>query len=447
MNSPQLARTPNAHGVEPRIRPFRFVVSLLLAMGGLASALVAPNAYAVPSFARQTGMACAACHTVFPELTPFGRQFKLSGYTLANLQQVQDISMNRASTLALNEIPPLSVMLQASVTSTSKTPAGQQNNTVEFPNQLSLFYAGAIADKLGAFAQITYSQGDDKFGMDNADVRYADNLSNDTGDFIWGVSVNNNPTVQDPWNSTPAWGYPYSGSDSAPAPAAATQLESLGQLVAGISAYAWWHNSIYGEFGIYRSAQLGSVPLTNASTGVIKGVSPYWRLAYQRQWGRNSWEVGTFGMYNDMYPNGVSGPTDKYTDVAVDTQYQYIGDENIFSVMGSYIHEDQALDASNPGTTDTLQTFKLTGNYYYKRRYGATASFFNTWGNSDANNPVWGGNANNSPDSRGLTLQASYLPWLNTKFAVQYTLYNRFDGTNTNASDNNTLFLVGWVNF
>ncbi|MBS0387629.1 MAG: hypothetical protein JSR15_04040, partial [Proteobacteria bacterium] len=34
----------------------------------LATALVAPAAQAVPSFARQTGMACEACHTVFPEL-------------------------------------------------------------------------------------------------------------------------------------------------------------------------------------------------------------------------------------------------------------------------------------------------------------------------------------------------------------------------------------------
>ena len=37
---------------------------------------------AVPSFARQTGMNCVACHTSFPELTPFGREFKLNGYTL-----------------------------------------------------------------------------------------------------------------------------------------------------------------------------------------------------------------------------------------------------------------------------------------------------------------------------------------------------------------------------
>ena len=38
-------------------------------------------AQAVPLYARQTGQQCAACHNGFPELTPYGRLFKLNGYT------------------------------------------------------------------------------------------------------------------------------------------------------------------------------------------------------------------------------------------------------------------------------------------------------------------------------------------------------------------------------
>lgn len=43
----------------------------------------APRANALPSFARQTGQKCAACHVggSWPQLTPWGRFFKLSGYT------------------------------------------------------------------------------------------------------------------------------------------------------------------------------------------------------------------------------------------------------------------------------------------------------------------------------------------------------------------------------
>ncbi len=66
----------------------------LLAFALLCAA--ATPSRAVPSFARQTGMACAACHTVFPELTPFGREFKLNGYVLDNIKQVTGIDTDRS---------------------------------------------------------------------------------------------------------------------------------------------------------------------------------------------------------------------------------------------------------------------------------------------------------------------------------------------------------------
>src|SRR6476620_4135248 len=46
--------------------------------------LHAASAWAMPSYARQTQQACTGCHVggFGPQLTPFGRQFKLSGYTL-----------------------------------------------------------------------------------------------------------------------------------------------------------------------------------------------------------------------------------------------------------------------------------------------------------------------------------------------------------------------------
>ena len=54
--------------------------TLLATLGFLAAA---PSAHAVPSFARQTGADCAACHVgaYGPQLTPYGIKFKLGGYT------------------------------------------------------------------------------------------------------------------------------------------------------------------------------------------------------------------------------------------------------------------------------------------------------------------------------------------------------------------------------
>ncbi len=37
------------------------------------------------------------------------------------------------------------------------------------------------------------------------DIRYADRFISAERDLIFGVSVNNNPSVSDPWNTAPAW--------------------------------------------------------------------------------------------------------------------------------------------------------------------------------------------------------------------------------------------------
>jgi hypothetical protein len=55
---------------------------------------------------------------------------------------------------------------------------------------------------------------------------------------VYGTSLNNNPTVNDVWNSTPAWGYPYVASQVAPTPAATTLVEGpLAQQVLGLNPY------------------------------------------------------------------------------------------------------------------------------------------------------------------------------------------------------------------
>src|SRR6266700_1928164 len=126
--------------------------SLGVLLIGLLTAGSAANA--VPSFARQTGLACQACHTVFPELTPFGRTFKLNGFQIDNLPQIQGITPSKDYELLLNQVPALSMMFQTSYTSTSQAlpdsavPGKAQDGQVLFPQQASLFYAGRIAPGL-----------------------------------------------------------------------------------------------------------------------------------------------------------------------------------------------------------------------------------------------------------------------------------------------------------
>ena len=439
----------------------------------LAALLLAPaSALAVPSFARQTGMACEACHTVFPELTPFGRRFKINGYTIDNLPQVSGISASAEQTLSLNQLPPLSFMFQASYTDTKKAlpdsqlpDAMSKNGQVLFPQQASLFYAGRIAPNFGAFVQMTYDGTAAQFGWDNTDFRYSRPVNDN---LLWGISVNNNPTVQDPWNSTPAWQSPFDQrSATAPAPGAAAMIDGglVDAGVAGASVYFYINNSIYAELGGYHSAP-AVAQIDSTSTNVVDGLAPYWRLAYEHQWDRNSWEVGTYGVEAKVLPGGgaaLSGPTNKFSDWAVDTQYQYIGDESLYSVIATYIHEKQTLDATFAGggssnTSNDLKTLRIGGSYYYHRKYGAALGYFSTTGSSDdllypQGDPVTGF-ANSKPDSDGWSMELDWVPYENTKFALQYTAYNKFngggsnyDGLGRNASDNNTLYVLGWINF
>lgn len=464
----------------------------LIVSGSLAAALLAAvsPAGAVPSFARQTGMACEACHTVFPELTHFGRVFKANGYVLSNLKQVRDVSPTKEELLELSQFPPLSIMAQITYTQMKTgvpdlsgvgAPGVAQNGTAGFPQQLSLFYAGKIAPHLGGMIQLTYANDGGTIGIDNTDLRFADEmLLPNNGTLTYGLSLNNNPTVQDLWNSTPAWGFPYAASNANVSPLAGTAINgAFAQNVAGLSAYLYWNESLYAEVGGYRSAQQGITnqltggagPLDGTASNVVSGLAPYWRLAYEYDWGRNTLEAGVYGLDVKVFPGSasgtptaLSGPINRFNDVAEDVQYQFIGDVHLLTLSGTRIHEAMTLDSSfatgaSANPSNTLSTTEVQATYYYRRKFGGTVQYFSTTGSTDAllypaTTPGQPGvitSANGSPDTRGWIAEVNYLPWLNVKVSMQYTWYSKFngggsnyDGVGRNASDNDTLYLLLW---
>jgi hypothetical protein len=419
---------------------------------------------AIPSFARQTNLSCGACHTIFPELNAYGRMFKLNGYTLIGSETIKVSDTSDNVSLNLVKFPPVSLMLQASYTYTSIAIPGTQNSDVSLPQQLSLFFGGEIAPNLGSFIQVTYDDQGAAFGMDNTDIRYANQTELGSQNLIYGFTLNNNPTVQDVWNSTPAWSFPFASSSVAVSPITSTLIEGgLAQSVAGLGAYALFDDIIYGELSFYRSAQQGGIhPPDSTSFGIIKSLAPYWRLALQKQFKDQYVEVGTFGMSTEMYPAGISGLTDKYTDIGFDLNYEKPMDENMFTAHASYIMEKRTLNATfNSGgslnQSLNINSFKITGNYYLHQQIGFTLAYFSINGDGDAAMyapaPV-SGSAAGSPNSSGLIGEFNYLPWLNTKFSIQYVAYSNFngsssnyDGNGRNASDNNSVYLLAWVVF
>jgi hypothetical protein len=421
------------------------------------------NAHAVPSFARQTGLSCNVCHSNPPELTAFGRNFKLKGYVLADTTAADKVGNTKD--LLLSRYIPLSVMILLSNTSSQTTQPGTQNNTAGFPQQMSLFLAGGYASHFGGLAQITYTHSDDHFSMDNTDLRYANQGKLGGKDWNYGITINNNPSVEDLWNSTPAWGFPWISSEAGVSPIAGTIVQgALGQDVAGVGAFSMWNNHLYTDVTLYRSEHGGAPPpVTGVGSAYnISGVAPYWRAAWQQNWGSNYLEVGTFGIFMNSFPGAVTGPEDRYVDPSFDFQYERPFGVNLLDLHGAYTYEKSNLGATflAQGATTAanhLNSVKFDGTYHWTNKFTATGALFSTTGTTDpllyAPAPLTGSN-NGSPNTRGYTGQFAYWPVQNIDLSVNYTGYSKFngastnyDGANRNASDNNTTYVALWLNF
>lgn len=438
-----------------------FFIAFVAAPLVYVSTINPPSAQAVPSYARQTGLPCSGCHYTPPELNPGGRRFKLLGYVdKADETKVIQTEGNKSrAALDLLASLPLSAMVEVSFTKVNSPIPATQNNNVEFPQDLSLFLAGAWTSNVGSFLQATYDTQDDHFSIDNTDIRYAKVRKLGGKELVWGLDLNNNPTVEDLWNSTPAWGFPWIASDFAPTPNASPIINgNLAQDVGGFGAYAMWNDHLYVDAALYRSEHVGTAqPNAGMGTYNIRGIAPYWRLAWQESTGTTQFEIGTYGMHMRSSPNTIVGLEDAYTDVGVDTQYdRTLFRKDVLSLRGTYIHESSNLNASYTAGAATvrdhhLNTFLPNVEYHFGNKYTGTFGWFETTGTSDALLFPPGavtGNLFGDPRSAGYILNASYWPWQNLQLGAQYTGYTRFNGAATNydsagrkASGNNTLYL------
>ncbi len=440
-----------------KIRSWPIWPGVIGLVGGSALLLAATPAHAVPAFARQTGQSCAMCHlgSFGPQLTQFGRAFKIGGYTQTGGEGLK------------SEIP-LSAMALGSFNHTAKdlpsAPHHYNTNNNVALDQVSLFLAGHIGAHTGAFMQFTYSNIDNTVAVDNVDIRpYTTSLDLGNHELQIGTTINNTPTVQDPYNIF-AWGYPYVGPadafvrGSGPSPFLGGSVD---QNTIGFTVYGWWDSSLYLEAGVYNSQNpwlLTRFGSGYGDFGRIQGPAPYLRAAYEWDWNGQEAHVGALFMHADTDPTttGAAANQDHYTDYAVDANYRWIGSgTNIFNVAGVFTHESQNLTESAAGTGYGsgygLNQMQLRGSYWYRNTYGLTLSWQRTWG---SDNPVL---YDGSPNTNAYTVEADWVPFgkqdswaqpfVNLKLGVQYTFYTQLNGTTSNAGDNNILYAFGWLAF
>jgi hypothetical protein len=457
-----------------RFRSMRFGIAAVSSIAAFATILASSSffpvtpAKAVPAFTDQTGQPCQACHVggFGPQLTPFGREFKLGGYTMRAKASI-----------------PVSAMAIASFTHTraDQNPPPDRfkaNDNFSF-DQGSLFVAGGAGQHFGGFAQITYDGVAKHWSWDNLDIRAVTTGHVFGQDAIFGLTLNNSPTVQDVWNTTPAWGFPYTDTTLSQTPGAAPLIDGgLAQGTLGLSAYSWIGHKFYLEAGGYVSPSaetlswLGSDP---ESPGSIHGIAPYGRIAFQHELVGGTFEAGAFALKAAIYPgrDQTSGYTDHYSDVGVDASWlKQLGSSDTIAVNARYIHESSNLQAScalaligdgsdiNCARTH-LNEIRGDVTYNWRNKVGLTLGGFSTTGSSNAN--LYEG-PNASPNSDGVMAQLDYTPWgagnsplgkrANMRVGVQYTAYGKFDGARhnydgagANAADNNVLRVFTWVAF
>ena len=426
--------------------------------------MLAPQAQALPAFAAQTGQPCQMCHVggFGPQLTPYGRNFKLTGYT----QRSTSFSM------------PISAMAVASYlhTQADQDPApGFRANDNVAVDQVSLFLAGGLGSHLGGFVQTTYDGIAKAWTWDNLDVRVTTRLQVKGSDVVLGLGLDNNPTVQDPWNTLAAWGFPYTGSSLAPSPAAAPLLNgTFAQTALGLTGYAWINSAIFIEGGAYGSpsartlSRLGADP---TSPGDIQGLAPYGRLALQKlAWG-GTLQAGGFGMRASIHPglDRSTGLSDRYTDLGLDASFQKaLADGSVATINARYTHERQNLRAScvlagaaPDSCSASLNDLRADIAYSWRNKIGITVAGFDTFGS--ANPVIYAANRTFKPDSSGVMFQLDATPFgglpqpqrrPNLRVGVQYSIYTRFNGAGVNfdgagsrASGQNTVRVFTWIAF
>ena len=409
--------------------------------------LAAGTASAVPSFARQTNQPCAACHVggFGPQLTDFGISFKLGGYTLA---------------VPNRPVVPVAAMVMTGFTHTNSAQdpstldgrrldgshlEGNDNLTLD---QASLFLAGRLAPKAGIFSQLTYDGIAQHTSIDNVDLRVADTfaLPNDLS-LLAGVSINNNPGLQDPFNTLPAWAFPFISSPIAPGPSAATVLdEAWAQKATGVVAYGQLDDFWYGELGTYRMQSVSTqkffgIGVDDRDAGALR--SPlYARLAVRPSWKGGSLNAGLVLFKTGYQADRTLPDTTHYTDFGIDASWrQMFDDAGQATAAASVIHE------SSSGTPGLVE-YSLTGAYYRPSPWGGS------WG---ANLQRFGVNAT-ALGSRGTRLQLDWTPtgtrvlsglWdPSLRVGLQFTAYDELDSQRGHsAAMADTAYLFAWLAF
>ena len=151
--------------------------------------LIPPNpASAVPSFSRLHGLACHECHSAFPRLNPYGKDYKQRGYRLPGEEGkfIWDQNTLPISALAVGR-------LRISHTDDPVTEARLSTKSAFELEEVELMVAGTVAPKVGYLLEFAQEVADgEEFGTEQAWIQFSDLLPGSLLNLRGGMMLNEN---------------------------------------------------------------------------------------------------------------------------------------------------------------------------------------------------------------------------------------------------------------
>ena len=456
----------------------------LVVIFALASFMVlttSQKSEAVPSFARQLKKPCTACHTIWPDLNQYGRQFKVKGYTDAS----PDWGVIKKDRLDLFTVFPISFRaIVIPWVQETDSAAGQRSNHSEL-DDVNIFIAGRIFKYMGIFTHTT-GVGSQKIGQFKL-VLWHPVAHNSVG-LVLSKSF---AAGADPFSSLGGWDRALVSDDqeSVPWPLAkgwTASFWSSANYGATLDGY-FLGNRLYAAIAAmrggdpadaaqYQTAGVNGGPLF--SIGANNGgagtpfTSPdvtgnplyfYGRLAWDQKLSNGAVTFGSayYGGHETVLDSNShrfqTSVQREYVDASLEQEY---GMDHMVLARALYgwgqetglnpIIADEAgakytLGPAAGGAPDDKRSFNggaIEASYFFKRTYGITSQW--SWvSNSHVQINDW------DPGTHQRTWAASltYLPMLNTKIMLIYAQVKSdylTGGTTSLPSETDNIYKMEW---
>jgi hypothetical protein len=393
----------------------RSAFSVVLAAALVAAACFTPAAaWAVPAFARQKNKACTDCHTMWPRLSSAGREFKELGY--ADMDPTTP-RIEKDNLDLLKNGPPIAVSI---ISFPYQKSTGQKSDS-SVPDEVALFFAGRIAPNVGAFVSPKWSRA--THAVDLELLKVATGVKLPSHDTIGLTLVKGDATAADPYNtlrytafvpiSTPAIFLP-NGRSSGGDLFNLSDSENEGLVANGL-----FFNTVYAAVGGFR----GDGAAANVETDPL---DLYARVALERAiTGELGVSVG--GLYyggRQQYDHtGAAIPGPAYESTfhrsGADLQIQYDSVPHLAEAQVTYLQgkDNGVWDGVGDRSDVSFKGYYAELAYFYDRQYGLTVAYDHLVSDEDP-----------SLNRKGPTANLMYLPWLNTKLALEYNYFTLADG-------------------